>query len=77
MKRDVPVRARIERFRFSAHARRGELLEIARRLKPKHVVLTHGDIEAMNMFSEALREEHPEVKVSAPEVGKWYNLLPE
>ncbi|MBS1903561.1 MAG: MBL fold metallo-hydrolase [Bacteroidetes bacterium] len=77
MKRDVPVRARIERFRFSAHARRAELLEIARRLKPKHIVLTHGDIEAMNTFSEALREEHPEVRISAPEVGKWYKLLAE
>ncbi len=77
MKRDVPVRCKIERFRFSAHARREELLEIARRLKPKHIVLTHGDTEAMNTFSEALRIECPQARISAPEVGKWYRLLSE
>ncbi|HYM20185.1 MAG TPA: MBL fold metallo-hydrolase [Candidatus Kapabacteria bacterium] len=75
MKRDVPVRSRIERFRFSAHARREELLEIVRRLQPKHILLTHGDIEAMNTFAEAAKQEAPGVRVSAPEIGKWYKML--
>ncbi len=74
MKRDVPVRSRIERFRFSAHARREELLEIVRRLKPRHVVLTHGDEKAMSAFGELILENFPEMKVSAPEVGKWYGF---
>jgi cleavage and polyadenylation specificity factor subunit 3 len=74
MKRDVPVRCRIERFRFSAHARREELLEIVRRLQPKRVVLTHGDEKAMAAFGELILENFPEMIVSAPEVGKWYSL---
>ncbi len=74
MKRDVSVRCRIERFRFSAHARREELLEIVRRLQPKHVVLTHGDEKAMTAFGELILETFPTMKVSAPEVGKWYRL---
>ena len=74
MKRDVPVRARVERFRFSAHARREELLEIVRRLKPKRVALTHGDEKAMTAFGELILENFPDTIVSAPEVGKWYNL---
>ncbi|HWF43114.1 MAG TPA: MBL fold metallo-hydrolase [Candidatus Kapabacteria bacterium] len=74
MKRDVPVRCRIERFRFSAHARREELLEIVRRLKPKRVVLTHGDEKAMTAFGELILENFPDMVVSAPEVGKWYAL---
>ena len=74
MKRDVPVRCRIERFRFSAHARREELLEIVRRLQPKHVVLTHGDEKAMSAFGELILQNFPDMKVSAPEVGKWYRL---
>ena len=74
MKRDVPVRCRIERFRFSAHARREELLEIVRRLRPKRVVLTHGDEKAMAAFGELILENFPEMTVSAPEVGKWYSL---
>lgn len=77
MKRDVPVRCTIERFRFSAHARREELLEIVTRLKPKHVMLTHGDEQAMAAFGELIMKAHPEAIVSAPELGKWYNLLPQ
>jgi Cft2 family RNA processing exonuclease len=76
MKRDVPVRCTIERFRFSAHARRNELLEIVNRLKPKHVVLTHGDEKAMTAFGESIVEQFPGTIVSAPELGKWYNLVP-
>jgi cleavage and polyadenylation specificity factor subunit 3 len=74
MKREVPVKCRIERFRFSAHARRNELIEIVERLKPKHVVLTHGDIQAMNAYSEILLERFSGMTVSAPEVGKLYKL---
>lgn len=74
MKRDVPVRCRIERFRFSAHARREELLDIVRRLKPKKVVLTHGDERAMAAFGELILENFPDTIVTAPETGKWYSL---
>jgi Cft2 family RNA processing exonuclease len=74
MKRDVPVRCRIERFRFSAHAKRDELIEIVDRLAPKHVLLTHGDIPAMNSFGDTLLKKFPGITVSAPEVGKWYKL---
>ena len=74
MKRDVPVRCRIERFRFSAHAKRDELIEIVNRLNPKQVLLTHGDIPAMNSFGDTLLKSFPGITVSAPEVGKWYKV---
>jgi cleavage and polyadenylation specificity factor subunit 3 len=74
MKRDVPVRCKIERFRFSAHARREELLEIVRRLQPKQVVLTHGDEAAINAFSQLILETFPTMNVCAPEVCKWHQL---
>ena len=75
MKRDVPVRCKIDRFRFSAHARREELLEIAMRLKPEQVVLTHGDERAMAAFGELILENAPGTVVTAPEVGKAYRLI--
>lgn len=74
MKREVPVRCRIERFRFSAHARRDGLLEIVEKLQPKYVVMTHGDTQAMNSLGESVLEHFPGTKVSAPEIGKWYRL---
>ncbi len=74
MKRDVPVRCKIERFRFSAHARREELLEIVRRLQPKHVVLTHGDEAAIKAFGDLILETFPFMKISAPGIGEWCQL---
>lgn len=74
MKRDVPVRCRIERFRFSAHARREELMEIVHRVRPKKVLLTHGDERAMAAFGELILQSYPDITVMAPEVGKWYAL---
>jgi cleavage and polyadenylation specificity factor subunit 3 len=74
MKRDVPVRCLIERFRFSAHARREELMEIVHRVRPKKVLLTHGDERAMAAFGELILQHYPDITVMAPEVGKWYAL---
>ena len=74
MRRDVPVRCTVERFRFSAHARRDELLMIVDRLRPKHVVLTHGDEQAMSAFGGLILDSFPGTVVSAPELGKWYRL---
>ena len=74
MKRDAPVRCKIERFRFSAHARREELLEIVRRLQPKHVILTHGDEKAIGAFGDLIHETFPDMKVTAPAIGEWCQL---
>ena len=74
MKRDVPVRCRIERFRFSAHARREELLEIVMRLQPKQVVLTHGDEKAITAFTELILEHFPAMNVSSPGIRRMVSI---
>jgi predicted metal-dependent RNase len=53
------------------------LLQIVERLKPKHVVLTHGDEQAMAAFGKLILESFPGTVVSAPEIGKWYKLMGE
>lgn len=63
----VQVRAKIEKFDLSSHADRDELLDFALALRPRHVVLTHGDIAARAWFAEELKKANPEIDVIDPE----------
>ena len=66
----VPVRAQVERFRFSGHAHRRELLQIVDRLSPTTVVLVHGETAAKEWMKENIEQAHPEITVVIPEQGE-------
>lgn len=69
-----PIRAEVERFRFSGHANRRELVDLVGRLQPRKVVLVHGETEAKAWMREAIREAYPEVEILAPEHGQEIRL---
>jgi len=60
------VRAHIERFEFSGHATRDELLAYAMKCNPRSIVLTHGDQPARAWFAEQLKDKLPHAKVLDP-----------
>ncbi len=60
------VRAHIERFEFSGHATRDELLAFALKCDPRSIVLTHGDPPARTWFADQLKEKLPAAKVFDP-----------
>lgn len=60
------VRLRRERFDFSGHAGREELLDFARDVAPKEIVLTHGDAEARAWFMDTLAEALPDTRLHNP-----------
>jgi|YelNatPaOPRAMG01_1025707.scaffolds.fasta_scaffold00415_27 Cft2 family RNA processing exonuclease len=64
------VKCKIKNFRFSAHSRREDLLEIVKRLKPKNVILVHGDKLAINWMSSSLLKEFEDIKLHVAEIGK-------
>ncbi len=64
---EFPVDAPMFRFDFSAHAGRGELLEIVKRLKPKKVLVVHGDHP--EKFADLISSEFKDVDVEAPVIG--------
>ncbi|MEM0961519.1 MAG: MBL fold metallo-hydrolase [Bacteroidota bacterium] len=70
----VPVRARVERFRFSGHAHRRDLIEIVDRLKPRTVVLVHGETSAKAWLKDNVEFFHPDVRVLVPEQGQEVEL---
>ena len=70
----VPVKATVERFRFSGHAHRRDLIEIVDRVKPQTVVLVHGETEAKQWMKDNVEFFHPGVRVVIPEQGQEIEL---
>jgi Cft2 family RNA processing exonuclease len=66
----VKLRCRIEEFNFSSHASRESLLTYAIGLRPKKIILVHGDRPAIEWFQLKLYRELGETEVIIPEPGK-------
>jgi Cft2 family RNA processing exonuclease len=65
-----PLYCTVERFRFSGHSHRRDLLRIVARLVPETVLLVHGEPEAQAWMQEAIEEQHPEIDVQRPDWGE-------
>ena len=63
----VELRCDVAKFDFSGHATREDLLKYVGDLRPRRVLLVHGDDEAMAWMEAKLREEYPEIEVAIPE----------
>lgn len=64
-----PLSCRVECFDFSGHATREALLSYAQRLAPKHIVLVHGDADALEQMRTLLQERLPGVQITVPAPG--------
>ncbi len=63
------LRCHVEKFQFSAHASRESLVEYARRLAPKKIVLVHGDPPAVEWMRARLSAELQNTEVIVPTPG--------
>ncbi len=70
----VKLRASIERFEFTGHATRDELLDFAVKCQPRSIVLTHGDPPARAWFHEQLTALLPHAKVLDPVPLETYQV---
>ncbi|MEM1118708.1 MAG: MBL fold metallo-hydrolase [Bacteroidota bacterium] len=70
----VSVDARVERFRFSGHSHRRDLIEVVDRVKPRTVVLVHGETAAKAWMKDNIEFFHPDVRVLVPEQGQEIEL---
>ncbi|MCY4233307.1 MAG: MBL fold metallo-hydrolase [Bacteroidetes bacterium] len=64
------INCEVDRFRFSGHAHRRELLEIASGLAPSTIILVHGQTEAKRWLKEALNKECPNAQILTPSQGE-------
>ena len=65
-----PIRCAVEQFNFSGHASRESILDYIRKLKPKKVILIHGDPPAVAWFQESLKTALPDGEVICPIPGE-------
>jgi Cft2 family RNA processing exonuclease len=65
----LPLNCEVRDFTFSAHASRESLLNYATALRPRKILLVHGDRSAIEWFHLKLYKELPETEVIIPEPG--------
>jgi len=68
------VRCHIEQFQFSAHATRETLIEYARKISPRKIVLVHGDPPAVEWIRAELHTDLPKTDVIVPAPGAELEL---
>lgn len=69
-----PVNCEVERFRFSGHSHRRDLIQLVERLKPQTVVLIHGKQEARQWMADNIHFFHPEVDILQPALGETLEI---
>jgi Cft2 family RNA processing exonuclease len=63
------VRCHIEQFQFSAHATREALVDYAKKLSPRKILLVHGDPPAVEWMRATLASELSGAEIFVPEPG--------
>jgi Cft2 family RNA processing exonuclease len=63
------IRCNIEQFQFSAHATRETLIEYAKKLSPRKIILVHGDPPAVEWMRAQLATDLPGADVIVPVPG--------
>ena len=69
-----PLRCHIEQFQFSAHASRESIVQYAKKLAPKKIVLVHGDPAAVEWTRAQLAADLPGSEVIVPTPGAEIEL---
>lgn len=70
----VPRNCSIESFDFSGHAPREMLVDYAVMLKPRRIILVHGDPDAVEWMDAQLKTLLPGTEIIAPEPGRTYTF---
>jgi len=68
------VNCDVDRFRFSGHSHRRDLLKLVDHFQPEKVVLVHGERKAKEWMADNIRFFHPEVEIIVPEFGQILEL---
>jgi Cft2 family RNA processing exonuclease len=64
----------VDRFRFSGHSHRRDLLYLVDVLQPKKIVLVHGETKAREWMADNIKFFYPDVEVISPDRGEVLDL---
>ncbi|MEM1126900.1 MAG: MBL fold metallo-hydrolase [Bacteroidota bacterium] len=69
-----PLRCDVDRFRLSGHSHRRDLLQLVEKLRPKKIVLVHGEEDARSWMEDNIRFFYPEIEIYRPKGGEPVTL---
>ena len=72
---ETEVDCEIKNFKFSAHARREDLLKIVDKLKPDNVILIHGDEKAIDWMGSSILKKRKNIKVQVAYAEKEIKIF--
>jgi putative mRNA 3-end processing factor len=64
-----PVKAHVRKFDFSAHYGQDKIHKLIEKIKPKNLILQHGDPDAIASVKHWVKENFPEINVWDPDIG--------
>ncbi|MCB1236374.1 MAG: MBL fold metallo-hydrolase [Verrucomicrobiae bacterium] len=64
------IRCEVDKFDFSGHAPREQLVEFAVKVRPSRIILVHGDEAARQWLKTAIESALPGCQVAIPEAGE-------
>ncbi|MFP4403402.1 MAG: MBL fold metallo-hydrolase [Candidatus Woesearchaeota archaeon] len=67
----IKVQCNLEKFDFSAHAGKNEIIELIKKANPKNLFLQHGDREALKSIEDEFKDK---CNVIIPNNGDFYDL---
>ncbi|MBL9180115.1 MAG: MBL fold metallo-hydrolase [Verrucomicrobiaceae bacterium] len=70
----VPLRARVESFDLSAHATREQIADYAEKVRPKKMLLVHGEEASQQWFMRRFAETIPDTEIIRPDVHQPIDL---
>ena len=70
----MQVLCKVRKYSLSAHADKDELTGLAEHAQPRNLFLVHGDKEARDELSQAVKERCPSADVKLPRNGKSYTV---
>lgn len=71
---EIKVSCTLKKFRFSAHAKREELLSVVHALRPKNVILVHGEPESIDWLGANILRWDKTIKVYTAVKGKTITI---
>ena len=66
----VTKKCEVQDFDLTAHANRGDLMELVGQVAPRTILLGHGDDAARNWFAAEINARYPKIKVIQPQPAK-------
>ena len=66
----IEVKCLIKNFRFTAHSKREELLEIVKKLNAQNVILVHGEPPSIDWVGENILKQNKSIKVFTAQTGE-------